>query len=79
MKFAKFLRAIILKNSWERLLLVIENGFNMSKSITERNMNPETFTVRRFIKDQMLSNNLKTQTILTDKRLISSIKTLHKK
>ena len=79
MKFAKFLRAIILKNSWERLLLVIENGFNMSKSIIERNMNPETFTVRRFIKDQMLSNNLKTQTILTDKRLISSIKTLHKK
>ena len=79
MKFAKFLRAIILKNSWERLLLVIENGFNMSKSIIERNMNPETFTVRRFIKDQMSSNNLKTQTILTDKPLISSIKTLHKK
>ena len=42
-------------------------------------MNPETFTVRRFIKDQMLSNNLKTQTILTEKPLISSIKTLHKK
>lgn len=57
----------------------VERGFRINKSIISQNMKPESFTARMLIKNHILPNNLKPQTILIDRPLISSVKSAYQR